>query len=65
MCSGIVGLGAAVGAASDSARQQAVQNAEDRANSRVDDRVVGQEQRAGAYRRAIAACLEGRGYTVR
>jgi hypothetical protein len=24
-----------------------------------------QEQRAGAYRRAITACLEGRGYTVR
>jgi len=57
--------GAAVGAASDSARQQAVQNAEDRANSRVDERAVSQDQRAGAYRRAIAACLEGRGYTVR
>ena len=57
--------GAAVGAASDASREQRVRTGEDRANPGLYNRVVTQDQRAGGYRRAIAACLDGRGYTVR
>ncbi|HUO78642.1 MAG TPA: hypothetical protein VMU00_00730 [Steroidobacteraceae bacterium] len=55
--------GGAVGVAADQQRAAAYQDAHDQAVERA--RVPGQEQRAGAYRRAIAACLEGRGYSVR
>jgi len=55
--------GAAVGGVAEQAQTQAAQNAEDRAIERAGP--PPQEQRAGAYRRAITACLEGRGYSVR
>ncbi len=55
--------GAAVGGVAEQQQTQAAHDAEDRAVERT--RVPGQEQRAGAYRRAITACLEGRGYSVR
>jgi hypothetical protein len=55
--------GAAIGGASEQAQAQAARDAEDRAIERA--RPPAQEQRAGAYRRAITACLEGRGYSVR
>ncbi|HKI62460.1 MAG TPA: glycine zipper 2TM domain-containing protein [Mariprofundaceae bacterium] len=56
--------GAAVGAASDNARQreaQRVQESYDRADS---ERAARIERQASEYRRAMAACLEGRGYSV-
>lgn len=57
--------GALIGAASDSAQQQ-----EARAMTRSYDRVSAQraaaiERKAQDYRRAMKACLEGRGYSVR
>ena len=55
--------GAAVGGAAEASQAQAARDAEDRAVER--SRSTGQEARAGAYRRAITACLEGRGYSVR
>jgi hypothetical protein len=55
--------GAAVGGVAEQQQAQAAHDAEDRAMERA--RPPGQEQRAGAYRRAITACLEGRGYSVR
>lgn len=53
--------GAVVGAAADSANQQQVE----RATRSAQRRNTAVEQRASDYRRAIGACLEGRGYTVR
>jgi Glycine zipper 2TM domain len=56
--------GAVLGAASDSARQahaQDVQRRYDRADSQ---RYAESERRAQDYRRAMQACLEGRGYAV-
>lgn len=53
--------GAVVGAAADSANQQRVA----RETRDVRRRDAALEQRADDYRRAISACLEGRGYTVR
>jgi hypothetical protein len=57
--------GAAIGAASDSARQQQAQQLQesyDRADAEKAARI---ERQAQEYRRAMAACLEGRGYAVR
>ena len=57
--------GAVLGAAADSARQQQagqIQRGYDEQGARLQARL---EQRAGSYRRAIGACLEGRGYTVK
>jgi hypothetical protein len=54
--------GATLGAASDVARQEAAA----RTQRRLDARQRAQlEQQAADYRRAMTACLEGRGYTVR
>ena len=57
--------GAAIGAVAESSRAEATEAVEARDQERAAARGAGQEQRAGAYRRAISACLEGRGYTVR
>lgn len=57
--------GAILGAASDSARQEqttAVQKSFDREEAK---RSAAAERKALNYRRAMQACLEGRGYTVR
>jgi hypothetical protein len=58
--------GGLLGAASDSAREQRAQQIEDNMNARSERRVDGRYQRdAAEYRRAMSACLEGRGYTVK
>ncbi len=49
--------GAMIGAASDEERRRAAQH-QAYMNARMDERVM-------RYRRAMTACLEGRGYTVR
>jgi hypothetical protein len=54
--------GTAVGAASDASREQATQQAVAGAQSQ---QVSAQEAQASGYRRALGACLAGRGYTVR
>jgi hypothetical protein len=52
--------GAAVGAAADQSNVEAARRAQERA-----DRLAARyEARADAYRRAISACLTGRGYTI-
>ena len=59
------GSGAAVGAASDISRQQYAQQMEEAYANRdqaLDARYEGQ---ARSFRRAMTACLEGRGYTVK
>jgi hypothetical protein len=53
--------GAILGSAADNAQQQQSQQLQED----YDARRASAEQRAGAYRRAISACLEGRGYTVK
>lgn len=57
--------GAAVGAVSEASRAGQTRAIEERATSRGAARTAAQEERAGSYRRALSACLEGRGYTVR
>jgi hypothetical protein len=57
--------GGAMGAASDSARQKNAQRATSQNNSAAQAERARLEQQASDYRRAISACLEGRGYTVK
>jgi hypothetical protein len=54
--------GAMVGAASEAARQQETERARSAAAGQRDSHL---EQQAANYRRAMTACLEGRGYTVK
>lgn len=57
--------GAIAGAASDAAREEAArrrQEVYDRRDRERDDRLA---ERASGFRRAMSACLEGRGYSVR
>jgi outer membrane lipoprotein SlyB len=57
--------GAVLGAATGSAREQqaeAIQHRYDERDSQASARLA---QQAGGYRRALGACLEGRGYTVK
>jgi len=56
--------GGLLGAASDSARQAEADRIQSRYDQRDADRNARIEQRAQGYRRAMSACLEGRGYTV-
>ncbi|HKU91323.1 MAG TPA: glycine zipper 2TM domain-containing protein [Steroidobacteraceae bacterium] len=56
--------GGAMGAASDSARQKQAQHASTQNNAAQAERAR-LEQQASDYKRAISACLEGRGYTVK
>lgn len=57
--------GAVLGAAADSARAQQADRI-NQANRAQDARLQAiREEQANAYRRAISACLEGRGYTVK
>lgn len=55
--------GGALGAASNAQQNEYSQRAADRANQRV--QAIDIDQRAGNYRRALSACLDGRGYSVR
>lgn len=56
--------GGILGAASDSARQAEADRAQDRYDRRNAQRDARVEQQAQDYRRAMSACLQGRGYTV-
>jgi len=56
--------GTAVGAASDASRQQAADQYAANINAQA-PQVSAQEAQADGYRRALSACLVGRGYTVR
>jgi len=57
--------GAIAGAASDTARQERAAQIQQRYDESDAQRAARIEQQAGNYRRAMGACLEGRGYTVR
>ena len=57
--------GGAMGAASDSARQKQAQHAAGQNQAAVQAERARLEQQASDYKRAISACLEGRGYTVK
>jgi len=56
--------GAVVGAVSDAARQEQAERVQERYDQRAAQHAARIEQQASSYRRAMAACLEGRGYTV-
>lgn len=58
-------LGAIIGATSDTARQEQAERIQERYDRRDTLRTARIEQQADSYRRAMAACLEGRGYSVR
>jgi outer membrane lipoprotein SlyB len=57
--------GAAIGAVAEASRNDAIERADEADHARHAARVSAQTQQVGAYRRAIGACLAGRGYTVR
>jgi hypothetical protein len=60
------GAGALVGAVDSSAKQESAKQQEEALNAQEEaryDRDV--ERRASAFRRAMSACLEGRGYDVK
>jgi hypothetical protein len=57
--------GSLVGAASDSSREAQAQKIQQQYDMEAEARFADTEKRASDYRRAIEACLEGRGYTVR
>lgn len=57
--------GGALGAASDSARAERAEAIEERLNQGPSSRHAALERQASSYRRAMKACLEGRGYKVR
>ena len=57
-------VGTAVGAASDSARQEQAERVQERYDQRDAKRMAKLEQQAAGYRRAMSACLAGRGYRV-
>lgn len=56
--------GAMVGAASDASRQEQAQRIQEGYDQRAAQRSAYIGRQAQAYRRAMAACLEGRGYSV-
>ncbi len=57
--------GAFIGAVSDSSRQERAREIEDAYNRSEQVRNAQLERKAYDYRRAMSACLEGRGYNVR
>jgi len=56
--------GATIGAASDAAREQEARRLQERYDREHAARTAQIERQAEDYRRAMAACLEGRGYSV-
>ena len=58
-------LGGAAGAVSDGQREARAKQIQSRYDQRDGARVAKLEEQAGNYRRALTACLEGRGYTVK
>jgi hypothetical protein len=59
------GSGAVAGAVSDANRQQYAQEMEEAYNNRDQALDIQYEGKARDFRRAMSACLEGRGYTVK
>lgn len=57
--------GAVIGTASDAAREERTERIQERYDARDARRQAQSYQLATDYRRAIGACLEGRGYTVK
>lgn len=57
--------GAVIGSASDAARAQQSRQLQSQYDRQTADQIANLELQASNYRRAMAACLEGRGYTVR
>lgn len=57
--------GGMLGTASDVARQEEAARMQERYDRQNDRRLAIIERQAADYRRALTACLEGRGYTVR
>lgn len=57
--------GALIGSASDAARQQQAAQAQQHYNASEAQQYARLERQARDYQRAMTACLEGRGYTVR
>jgi len=58
-------VGGALGAASDANREAQRKQIQDRYDRRNNAQSARVEEQAGNYRRALTACLEGRGYTVK
>ncbi|MEJ1965755.1 MAG: glycine zipper family protein [Gammaproteobacteria bacterium] len=58
-------LGGAAGAVSDGQREARAKQIQSRYDQRDNARMAQLEEQAGNYRRALTACLEGRGYTVK
>lgn len=58
-------VGAMIGASSDAARSKEAEQAGTRVSAETQAERARLERQASDYRRAISACLEGRGYTVR
>jgi hypothetical protein len=56
--------GALVGSASDAARQEQTYRLQQHYDRQAGQRMGNIERQAANYRRALAACLEGRGYSV-
>ena len=56
--------GAMLGASSEAAQQQQAEQLEQQYNSQESTNYARLDQQARNYKRAMAACLEGRGYTV-
>jgi hypothetical protein len=57
--------GAMIGASSDISRQESARQMEEAYSNRNQARDFHRERKALAFRRAMSACLEGRGYTVK
>jgi hypothetical protein len=57
--------GAVFGTAADAARQERASRIQGYYDRQADQRFAVTERQAEEYRRALSACLEGRGYTVR
>lgn len=57
--------GAVLGAAADASREEHAEQVQRRYDQRDANLAARLEQRSNDYRRAISACLEGRGYTVK
>jgi hypothetical protein len=58
-------LGGAAGAVSDGQREAHAKSVQQRYDRRDAARMAQLDEQAGNYRRALTACLEGRGYTVK
>ena len=57
--------GGILGSASDANRQEQAARLQEQYDRQSDQRLAVNERQANGYRRALTACLEGRGYTVR